>query len=192
MAALIVGLMLFGVVHSVHIVADAWRSAQIARWGLMWWRMVYSLLSLAGFALMVWGYGQARMTLPDLWMAPYWMRYVTIALMFFAFVLWLAALVPGTRLKAWVGQPAAAGVVIWALAHLLTNTRVADLLLFGSLLIWAALSVVAGRRRNRALGLTPAPTSPTRDLLVMVSAGVFWVVFIDVLHASFMGVAPLS
>ncbi len=191
MTALILGLILFVAVHSVRVVADAWRSTQIARLGLTSWRVGHSVLSTAGFALMVWGYGQARMTSPDLWSGPDWMRHVAVALMFPAVVLWVAVVVPGTRIKAWVGHPAAAGVAIWAAAHLLTNARPADLVLFGSLLIWAVLSYVAGWRRDRVRGRILVPRSTFRDLLVVVSAAVIWAAFAHALHVAWIGVAPL-
>ena len=62
MIYLVLGLIVFLGVHSVRIVADDWRAAQIARIGEGKWKGIYSLLSLAGFVLMVWGFGQARQT----------------------------------------------------------------------------------------------------------------------------------
>ena len=53
-------LALFLGVHSVSIVAPQWRDAQAARLGENAWKGIYTLLSLAGFALIVIGYGQAR------------------------------------------------------------------------------------------------------------------------------------
>jgi uncharacterized membrane protein len=57
-AGLVLGLGLFLGLHSVRIVADDWRSRQIARWGAGAWKGGYSLLSGLGLALIVWGYGR--------------------------------------------------------------------------------------------------------------------------------------
>ena len=60
MSVLILGLLLFLGAHSVRIVADGWRARTIARLGPGAWKGLYSLVSLAGFALIVWGWGLAR------------------------------------------------------------------------------------------------------------------------------------
>ena len=70
MAMLIAGLVLFLGAHSVRIFADDWRSALIAKLGPGPWKGLYSLVSLAGFVLIVMGYGAARATPVDLWMPP--------------------------------------------------------------------------------------------------------------------------
>jgi uncharacterized membrane protein len=67
-----------------------------------------------------------------------------------AFILLVAAYVPGNRIKAAIGHPMVAGVKLWALAHLLANGSLADLLLFGGFLAWAVASFAAARRRDRA------------------------------------------
>ena len=60
MTLLILGLVLFLGVHSVRIVADGWRTRMRKRLGEGGWKGLYSLLSLAGLALAIWGYGLAR------------------------------------------------------------------------------------------------------------------------------------
>ena len=60
MGALILGLLLFLGMHSVRIFAKGWRSQVIAQRGGGAWKGLYALVSLVGFGLIVWGYGQAR------------------------------------------------------------------------------------------------------------------------------------
>ena len=64
MFLLILGLIVFLGVHSVRIVAPAWRDAQIARLGENGWKGLYSIVSLVGFVLFVWGYARAWPLLP--------------------------------------------------------------------------------------------------------------------------------
>lgn len=192
MGALLAGLVLFVVVHSVRLPGESWRARQIARFGLTWWRVGHSVLSTAGFVLVVLGYEQVRAVSSDVWPVPDWARYVTAVLMYPVFVLWLAALAPGTTIKAWVGQPGAAGSAIWAFAHLLANARAADLTLFGSLFVWAMWSLVVGWRRDREIGRASGPGSPARDLLVLASAAALWLFFSCFLHAFLIGVTPLQ
>src|SRR5690606_1144519 len=70
MTALVIGLILFLGAHSVRIVADDWRSARVAAMGEGAWKGVYSLVSLAGLVLIVWGYGLSRAAPVDLWQPP--------------------------------------------------------------------------------------------------------------------------
>ncbi|HYM48786.1 MAG TPA: NnrU family protein, partial [Burkholderiaceae bacterium] len=91
MALLIAGLILFLGVHSVRIVADDWRSAQIARRGPKAWKGLYTLLSIAGFVLIVWGYGLARQSPVLLYSTPAWTRQSAALLTLGAFVLIAAA-----------------------------------------------------------------------------------------------------
>ena len=56
-----------------------------------------------------------------------------------------------------------AGVKLWAFAHLLSNARLADVVLFGAFLVWAALAFRSARRRDRAAGTTYPAGPPTRD-----------------------------
>ena len=128
MAWLILGLVLFLGIHSVSIVAPAWRDAQAARLGEWPWKGVYSLVSIAGFAVLVMGYGIARHTAPVLYAPPAGMRHVTLLLMLPVFPLIAAAYVPG-RIQARLGHPFLAGVMLWAVAHLLSNGTLADVCL---------------------------------------------------------------
>jgi hypothetical protein len=139
MTYLIAGLVIFFATHSVRIFAEDWRAAGIQRMGERPWKAIYSLVSIAGFVLIVWGYGLARQAPVDLWSPPAWTRHVTALLTLPAFILVAAAYVRGNRIKAAVGHPMVLGVKTWALAHLLSNGRLADVLLFGGFLVWAIL-----------------------------------------------------
>ena len=59
MLYLILGLVLFLGIHSTRIFADPWRTRQIERFGKNGWKGIYTLISLAGFVLIIWGYGEA-------------------------------------------------------------------------------------------------------------------------------------
>jgi len=192
MVILLFGLILFLGVHSVRIGADSWRTAQIGRVGEGKWKGIYSLVSLAGFFLIVWGYGQARLDPLVLWSPPVWTRHVAAPLTFVAFVLIAAAYVPGTRIKAAIGHPMVAGVKVWAVAHLIANGTLADVVLFGGFLVWAIADFVSSRRRDREAGTVYPAGSLSRDALATVIGGVAWIVFAFWLHLALIGVRPLG
>lgn len=185
---LVFGLLLFMSAHTVRIVADDWRGAMIARLGEFGWKGVVSLPSLLGFGLIVWGYSLARAEPILLWSPAVGMRYLATLLMLPAFVLLLAPYVPGNRIKTAVGQPMVAGTALWALAHLLTNGTLADLLLFGSFLVWAVISFQASRQRDQAQGKV-YPAGPASRTVITVIAGIaVWALFATLLHGPLIGV----
>ncbi|WP_088287011.1 NnrU family protein [Ideonella sp. A 288] len=192
MSVLILGLVLFLGMHSVRIVADGARGRFIAQRGEGAWKGLYTLVSIAGFALIVWGYGQARQQPVVLWPSPVWARHLASLLTLVAFVLLVAAYVPRNGLKARLHHPMVLGVKVWALAHLLANNTLADLLLFGGFLVWAALSFRAARGRDRT-AQTVYPAGTLAGTLITVVAGVVgWAVFAFWAHRAWIGVRPFG
>lgn len=192
MSLLIAGLILFLVPHSTRIFADAGRTQIVARIGLNAWKGVVTLLSLAGFVLMIIGYDQARATPLPLWQPPLWMPHLTALLMLIAFVMLAATYVPGNHIKAKLHHPMILSVKTWALAHLLANGTLLDLILFGSFLIWAVLDFRVSRQRDRAAALPPAQAALVPTLLTVLIGIVAWAVFAFWLHARWVGVSPLA
>jgi uncharacterized membrane protein len=192
MAMLIAGLVLFLGAHSVRIFADDWRNALISKLGTGPWKGLYSLVSLAGFVLIVTGYGAARATPVDLWMPPRWTAHPTSLLTLIAFILLAAAYVKGNHIKAAIGHPMVAGVKIWAFAHLLSNGRLADVILFGAFLVWAVLDFRSSRQRDKRSGTRYPAGSGAKTAITVVAGVIAWAVFAFVLHAMWIGVKPLG
>ena len=192
MIVLILGLVVFLGTHSVRVFADGFRARTIERLGAMRWKGAYTVLSVAGFVLIVWGYGLARAEPVVLWNPPPWTRYLAVLLTIPAFVLFAAAKGPITRIKAAVGHPTVAGVKVWAIAHLISNGTLADVLLFGGFLAWAVADYASARRRDRAAGRSYAAGPISRDVVVVVAGLAAWAVFALWLHAWLIGVRPLG
>ena len=192
MAALILGLVLFLGAHSVRIFLPQARLSLIEKLGEMTWKGLFSLVSLAGLVLIIWGYGQARLAPVWLWISPMWTYHLAALLMLIAFVLLAAAYIPGNRIKASMGHPMLLATKVWALAHLIANGTLADLLLFGGFLVWAIADFAVSRRRDRAEGVTYPALGISRDLAVLVVGLVGYVVFAFWLHGLLIGVRPLG
>lgn len=192
MTALILGLVIFLGTHSVRIVAEPWRQGVRARIGENAWKGIYSVLSLVGFVLLVWGYGQARLDPVMLWTPIRGMAHLAALLTLVAFVLLAAAYVPKNGIKARVHHPMVLAVKVWALSHLLANHTLADVLLFGGFLVWAVLNFRAARARDRAAGTVyPAGTLAMTALTVVVGV-VAWAAFAMWAHAAWIGVRPFG
>ena len=152
MLLLIAGLIIFLGVHSINLLAPQWREQKIQQLGALPWKGIYAFLSLLGFALLVSGYGAARMEPIWLWQAPVWTRHLAALLTLPAFILLLATYVPGTHIKARIGHPMLLATKTWAIAHLLANGGLHDVLLFGGFLAWAVFGFIVLRKRDRAVG----------------------------------------
>lgn len=192
MLALILGLVMFLGVHSMRLYANDWRARQVERLGLLTWKGIYAVVSLVGLVLIIWGYGQARQAPDVLWGVPIWTRHLAALLTIPAFILLVAAYVPGTHMRARVGHPMLLGVKFWALAHLIANGTLADLLLFGGFLVWAVMLFVVLRRRDRLAGITYPAQGVSRDLIAIVLGLAGFVVFAMVLHWPLIGVRPFG
>jgi uncharacterized membrane protein len=189
---LIAGLLLFLGVHSTRIFADGWRSRTRTRTGAGSFKGIYSMLSLAGFVLLVWGYGVARQQPVVLWNPPTGMRHLAALLTLLSFVLLAAAYVPGNQIKARLHHPMVLGVKVWALAHLLANGTLADVLLFGSFLVWAIVLFAVSRRRDRREGTVYARGSVGATGITVLVGVLAWVAFALWLHRVLIGVAPFG
>lgn len=189
MLVLIIGLALFLGAHSIRIAAPDWRDRQKARLGGGPWRGAYSLVSLIGLALVIWGYGLARPTAPAVYAPPEWLRHVTFFLMALSFICLAAYVFPAGRIKPALKHPLLAAVKIWAVAHLLANGDLASILLFGGFLVWAVADRIALKRRGQ-----PAPVAGPAawDVAAIASAVVLYALFVWRLHLWLIGVAPIG
>jgi uncharacterized membrane protein len=190
MTYLVAGLLLFFGVHSIAIVAPAWRDGMAAKLGDASWKAIYSLVSVIGFVMLVHGYGLARTEPTVLYTPPVSMRHIASLLMLPVFPLLLSTYLPGS-IRAAVKHPMLTATKAWALAHLLVNGSLADVLLFGSFLAWAVADRIAVGKRavQRRPAVTGAP-SRMNDVLAIVGGLVLYVVFIAWAHQHFIGVSP--
>jgi uncharacterized membrane protein len=189
MLTLVVGLVIFLGLHSIVIVAPQLRAGAVAKVGEGPWKGIYSLIALGGFVLICYGFGLARQSPVVLYTPPHWMHHVTFLFMLPVFPLILAAYLPG-RIKTALKHPMLAAVKFWALAHLLSNGTLADVLLFGGFLAWAVVDRISLKRRAQA---APA-AAPGRfnDVIAVVVGLALYAFFIAWAHLKLFGVSPLG
>ena len=199
MTWLILGLILFLGAHSVRVVADNWRAEKIAAWGDKAFKGVYTLVAILGFYLLVVGYGEARLQTVALWNPPIFTKHISMLLMLLSSILLMATYIPRNHFKMRLGHPMVLSVKVWALSHLLANGNLADLVLFGSFLIWAVLNFRSARARDRAQvqnsdANEEAPLKPNllATLIALFGGMGLWAVITFVLHAKVVGVAPMG
>ena len=192
MTLLIAGLVLFLGIHSIAIVSPDLRASAVARLGPMGWKGVYSLIAIVGFVLICIGYSEARISNPVwLWQPPKATRHIALLLMLPVFPLLLAAYLPG-RIRTATKHPMLVATKLWALAHLLANGGLHDVLLFGGFLAWAVADRISVKRRAVVTPPPRAPASRWNDLAVLLGGLALYVLFVGLLHKMLIGVSPVS
>jgi uncharacterized membrane protein len=189
MSVLIMGLVLFLGIHSIAIFAPGLRERARSRLGEGPWKGFYSLVSLLGFVLIIYGFGLARQSPLVLYAPPPWTRHLAALFMLPVFPLLIAAYLPG-RIKTAAKHPMLAAVKFWAFAHLLANGMWADVLLFGGFLAWAVLDRIS--LKTRPQNLRTARPGRFNDAIAIIAGLVLYVVFIGWAHVRLFGVSPLG
>ena len=189
MLVLILGLILFLGIHSIRIFAPAWRDQRVSSMGEGPWKGIYSLVSLAGFVLLVWGYGMARPEAAFLYEPPSWVKHIVALAMLIALIILMVSQLPAGKMKPALKHPMLLAVKIWALAHLAANGDLASVLLFGSFLVWAVADRISLKRRDAPI----AGEGPIHwDIAAIVSGVIIYLLFVWQLHAWLFGVLPFG
>ncbi|MGB8694175.1 MAG: NnrU family protein [Steroidobacteraceae bacterium] len=189
MYTLLLGLVIFFAVHSVSIVAPQWRHRTVLRMGVPLWRAFYSLLSLGGLLLIIRGFALSRAAPVVLYAPGVRLHLIVSALMLPVFPLLFSTYLPG-RIRSAARHPTLVAIKLWAVAHLLANGTLADVLLFGSFLAWAVLDRISLKRRP-ARPVAGAPPGKWNDLLAIVLGLAVYALFVGWAHWRLFGVAPL-
>jgi uncharacterized membrane protein len=190
---LVIGLIVFLGTHAFSMARGS-RASLIGRIGEGPYKGLYSVASLAGIVLISIGYGQYRAAgyIP-VWDPPVWTRHLSLLLVWFAFVFFVAAYLPG-RIKRTLKHPMLAGLKVWALAHLIANGDLGSILLFGSILAWAILARISVKRRDVAAqhgGPAAPPAGLRNDALAVAIGTVAYLAFAFWLHPLLIGVNVL-
>ena len=167
---MIVGLGLFFGVHTL-TTQRALRARLIKATGEGGYKIGYTLVSLAGFALIVWGFAHYRSSgLIEVWSPPKALKHLNTALMLPAVILVVAAYMRG-RIYTTLKHPMLAGVKLWAFGHLLANGDLGGIILFGSFLAWAVFDRISLKHRADAGG-PPIPVGGIGNDLIAVAVGI--------------------
>jgi uncharacterized membrane protein len=183
---LITGLILFLGTHSYSL-RRASRAALVAKVGPELYKVVYSVLSLTGFVLIIWGYASYRVTgyIP-LWNPPVWTRHLAALIMLPALPLLLASFGYGF-IKARLKHPMILAVKTWSLAHLLANGDLGSIILFGTFLAWAVVAFINMRRRPAEAGPALIP-NPGHDATAILGGIFFYLAMVLGAHKYLIGV----
>ncbi|RVH83849.1 NnrU family protein [Sinorhizobium meliloti] len=192
MAILVLGIIIFLGMHLVRVVAPGFRAGIIDSRGKGTWMGLYTIVSLVGLWLIIYGFSQARGETGMLYDPPTFLRHIALLLMLVAFIVLAAGFLPAGRIAVALKHPQVLSIKIWALAHLLANGETSSVLLFGSFLAWAVILRISLKRRERAgEKVLPVFKSARNDVLAVVIGLVAFVLFVWKLHELLIGVQPV-
>ena len=167
---MILGLTLFLGVHTL-TTQRALRARVIGSMGEGGYKIAYTLASVAGLALVTWGFASYRATgWIDVWNPPTAFKHITVALMLPAIIMVVASYVRG-RIYTTLKHPMLTGIKLWAAAHLLANGDLGSIILFGSFLAWAVFDRISLKRRSDGGG-PPIPVGGPGNDLIAIAVGV--------------------
>jgi uncharacterized membrane protein len=185
---LVAGLVALLGIHSTSILAPHFRARVAARMGELRWKAVYSIASVVALVALAHGCTLARGQPMPVYQPAHWMRHLAFVVMLPVFPLLLAAYLPG-RIKSAVRHPMLVATLLWAVAHLLANGRLADLLLFGGFLVWAVADLVSVSRRQAATAPAAKPR-PANDVIAVIAGLAIYALMVHWGHARLFGIAP--
>ncbi len=172
MTLLIAGLALFFITHLIPSLPGI-RTGLKASLKPNGYKAVFSLLSLGGLALIVYGLMQAPFQ--HLYAPPSWGRHLAMLLMLPALYLFLSNAtrpVPSSA-QVWTAHPMNWGVVIWASAHLLANGDLAHVLLFSSFLLFSLISIISGNRRGASRARSDHPPLSQQAVFIVIVLAIY-------------------
>jgi uncharacterized membrane protein len=185
---LILGLILFLGAHVVPTFPKT-RASLRMRFGDGAYKGLFSVVSLIGLVLIVYGFGAARTASWNvvLWTPPVWTKHIAFLLMWPAFILLVAAYIP-SHIRDRAKHPMLAAIKIWALAHLIANGDLAGILLFASFLAYGVYDRISVKKRG-ALGPLGAKRGGIfNDVMVVIVGSFAYAFMLTVGHAWLIGV----
>jgi len=192
---LIPGLLLF---MGLHLLREfGVRERLQTRFGSGRYRLLFSIAILISLVLVVEGKSGAPFI--QLWVPPFNLRSFTHLIMLSATMLFIAGSLPHSFTRELVIHPMLLGVILWGVAHLISNGDLASVLLFGLLPLWAVVKIVSLERVRRLTKIAAGqPVSPAAlrpalqwDAAAVVLGVIAYTVFL-VFHGQLFGLALIA
>lgn len=184
MTLLIIGVVLFCVLHLFPALLPAIRTSVQGKLGENTYRGLFALLIVGSLVVIVFGWKSASPT--HVYVPPLQSNPLTSLLILAGLILFFAAQTNG-NIKRVIRHPQMTGTMLWGIAHLLLNGDSRSVALFGSLTVWALLEILLINRRDGARA-KPGPAALRNDLIPIV-AGVLVFGAIMHFHATLFGVS---
>lgn len=174
MSLLILGLLMWSIIHLFPAIAGGVRENMVSKLGLLPYKGIFALLIVSSIIVIVFGWRSIEPT--DVYLPQNWGRHVTFLLVFLTFILFVAAR-RKTNIKRILRHPQLTGLVLWGIGHLLANGDNRSLILFSGLTVWAILEMIMINRREGAWK-KPDPVAIKNDVITVIGGCVMTAIFL--------------
>ncbi len=187
MTKLVLGVLLWSVMHFIPAVAADFRNKLVSGIGEKPYKGIFALAMVLALYLVISGW---KATIPEfVYLPPAWGRHLTALLVLISFILFIAPY-HATNLKRYLRHPQLSGVALWGFAHLLANGEGRSIVLFGGLALWAVAEIILLNRRDGAW-VKPDPVPRKKDLILLV-AGFTTYLIVALAHQWLFGFSPFA
>ncbi len=184
MSYLIIGLVIWVLVHFIPTLAPTMKKVLLLKFGEKGYKLFFAVDIAIALALIIYGW---KNTVPSqIYQLSFATKPVTIGLMFVAIILFGAAKYP-TRIKNYIRHPQLTGMTLWSVAHLISNGDSRSLILFGTMGIWAILEMFLINKRD-GLWIKISPPPLAREAIGLIISTIVYVALVF-LHPYLSGVA---
>ena len=186
MTRLILGVLLWSVVHFIPAIAVDLKRNMLKRFGEYPYKGAFSLLMVLAIYLMVSGWKAAVPEAADLvFTPPEWGNYAAGLLVLIGFILFLAPY-PPNNIKRMLRHPQLIGMACWGLGHLISNGEPRSIVLFSGLTAWAIIEIFLLNRRDGEW-TRPEKASPKKDFALIAFSLLTFLAFLYTHHILFGG-----
>ncbi len=189
MITISLGLIIWVLVHLFPSVFSDKRQKLISRIGNNPYQGLFSILIIASLVLIVFGW---RSTVPtQVYLPVEQLRLPSVLLTVASLILIVGANFPNTRLKFIFRHPQLAGVLVWAISHLLMNGDNRSLLVFSVIGLWCMVTMFTINRRDGEWQ-KPEKAAGWGQEIVMGAIGVIVAAIAIYFHQYLSGIALLN
>jgi uncharacterized membrane protein len=193
MTRLVLGLLLWSVVHFVPGIAANFKKSLISRFGENPYKGVFALLMVVALYLIISGWQSMTPVAPEvlelIFTPPDWGVYVAGLLVLIGFILFLAPY-PRNNFRRIMRHPQLVGVVSFGVGHLFAVGTARAIVLFAGLTIWAIIEIVLINRRDGEW-IKPARVPFNKDASMVLFSVLVYMAFLYTHHMMFGG-SPLT
>jgi len=184
MTTLLIGMVMFFGIHL--FTSTPLRSSVVSSIGDNAYKGLFSVISLIGLGLIIWGFGLSRNApaAVDLVYTPAsWGPKLTSVLTLVGLIIIGAGHGKG-HIRKIAKQPMSLGIGLWATGHLISNGQLNEVILFGSFLAYAIYDFVLSTIK----GKIPVYEANIKGDIIAIVAGIVLFAVIFYFHASLFGV----
>jgi len=182
MTRLVLGVLLWSVVHFIPAIASDLKKNIVSRFGDYPYKGVFALIMFLAIYLIISGWKAAA---PEvIYIPPDWGGYAAAVLVLIGFVLFLAPY-PPNNLKRLLRHPQLMGMIFWGVGHLLANGDTRSVVFFGGLAAWALVEMLLLNRRD-GVWTKPVAVPGKRDFALVLFSALVYLTFLYT-HAMLFG-----